>query len=139
MPVSWSKLGGVQALHDAVCCSQLGHIVGLGQLMTLTSETMTMVILHSPVVQPDVAWLQGLWAGVVEVRVQHWMPGFCLPGTIWCPLCGTQAGGGGMLVWSRGPTCACSSAVLPGICALAGRSWPGAHSAAAAVVELMAS
>jgi hypothetical protein len=66
--VLWCKVGTVQELRAAVCCSATA-CAGDGALVGAQVESLSHLFVHCPVVQPAVAWLRGVWALLVAGRV----------------------------------------------------------------------
>jgi hypothetical protein len=66
--VLWCKVGTVQELRAAVCCSATA-CAGDEALEGAHMESMSHLFVHCPVVRPAVAWLRGVWAMLVAGRV----------------------------------------------------------------------
>jgi hypothetical protein len=64
----WCKVGTVQELRAAVCCSATA-CAGDEALVGAQVESLSHLFVHCPVVQPAVAWLRGVWALLVAGRV----------------------------------------------------------------------
>jgi hypothetical protein len=66
--VLWCKVGTVQELRAAVCCSATA-CAGDEALEGAQMESLSHLFVHCPVVRPAVAWLRGVWAMLVAGRV----------------------------------------------------------------------
>ncbi len=84
--VLWCKVGMVQELRAAVCCSATA-CAGDEALVGAQVESLSHLFVHCPVVQPAVAWLRGVWALLVAGRVPPLDVRVLLAGdhTVWDP------------------------------------------------------
>jgi len=92
--VLWCKVGTVQELRAAVCCSATA-CAGDEALEGAQMESLSHLFVHCPVVRPAVAWLRGVWAMLVAGRVPPLDARVLLAGdhAVWDPG-GGEAGAG---------------------------------------------
>ena len=130
--VTWCRVGTVQELRDAVCCSAV-TCGGDEALEAAQLESLSHTFLHCPVVRPAVGWLRGLWSTIVADRVPPLDARVLLAGdhTVWDP----GGGDAGAELWTHLRLLFCRAVWYLRCC----RAAHGQVFTAAAVVALTAS